>query len=297
MDPRSKLLDVVRRELNAADARIEWGGTPPSVPHQVSATLPDGWRVVVTFAEPPSDRAGVQSKLNALVGPFLEVAVSLVVPVVANPALPNAKQDELDEALDELAERTGARAAVVIDERSPMVWGCSGARASGWDLDGMRRLRALAEEMQPSGVDAIRWVADGPPPEANWAAAGIDPTVAQRWGHRAGRIASMAPEWDHGQWTEAHQIALAMGAARAACTGGRAPERFVAHDDDWGVFTKGFAQIYLLALVYDGPFSELHAEGPLVRALPVIESLVLSLPPVEPPPKSAKVISLKRPSR
>lgn len=294
MDPRSKLLGVVRRELNADDARIEWGGAASSDPRQLSASLPDGWRVVVTFAAPPAEPAALQSKLEALVGPFLEVAVSLVVPVATPANAPNAKQDELDAALDELAERTGARAAVVIDERSPVVWGCSGARSNGWDLDGMIRLRRLAEEMQPSGVDAIRWVADGPPPEGTWAEAGIDATVAQRWAHRAGRIASMAPEWDRGRWTEAHQIALAMGAARGACRGGRAPERFVAHDDDWGVFTKGFAQIYLLALVYDGSFSELHAEGPLVRALPVIESLVLSLPPVEPPPKSAKVISLKR---
>lgn len=296
MDPRSRLLDVVRRELDANDARIEWGGTPPSADNQLSTGLPDGWRVVVTFGEPPADRAAAQDKLDALVGPFVEVAHSLVVPVTGNPSLPNAKQGELDDALDELAERTGARAAVVIDERSPVMWGCSGARSSGWDLDGMRRLRQLAEEMEPSGADPILWVAEGPPPEDRWTELGLDATVAQRWGHRAGRIASMSPEWDRGQWDEAYQIALAMGAARAACTGGRAPDRFVAQDEDWGVFSRGFAQIYLLALVYDGSFSELHAEGPLVRALPVIESLVLSLPPVEPPPKSAKVISLKRPS-
>ena len=60
------------------------------------------------------------------------------------------------------------------------------------------------------------------------------------------------------------------------------------------MLARGFAQVYLLVLIYDGTLNELQAEGAAVRALPAIERLVLSLPPVEPPPRGAKVIALRR---
>jgi len=47
-----------------------------------------------------------------------------------------------------------------------------------------------------------------------------------------------------------------------------------------------------VVLVFDHSFSELHAEGALVRALPRLERMVLSLPPIEPPPRGAKVVKL-----
>ncbi len=54
---------------------------------------------------------------------------------------------------------------------------------------------------------------------------------------------------------------------------GSAP--FVAHS---------FAGIYLLVLVYDGPFDELRAERTIVEALPRVERLVMALPPLDPSP-------------
>jgi hypothetical protein len=57
---------------------------------------------------------------------------------------------------------------------------------------------------------------------------------------------------------------------------------------------RAFAGIYRVILVYEGPFSELHAEGALVRALPVITRLVTALPPRDPVSGGAKVAVLRR---
>lgn len=291
MDELLRLLDIVRRELGADDAHLEVGGRDPQSDHTVWVALATHWRVVATFGRRPSDPRGLQERLELLVEPFQETLRRVRVPIGAGLT---AKQLELDEALDALAERAGARAALVFDERSPVLWGCSAPRASGWDLDAMERVRGLAADLQNAGLSPEDWLADGPPTATILREAGLDETVTQRWSHRIQRLAELAPDWERAEWREALQIATAVGAARAECRGGKAPERVAAHEDDWGVFAKGFAQIYLLALVYDGPYSELHAEGPLVRALPHIETLVLSLPPVEPPPRGAKVIALRR---
>ena len=45
---------------------------------------------------------------------------------------------------------------------------------------------------------------------------------------------------------------------------------------------RAFGGSYVLLVAYDAPFSEVAAEGTLIRALPVIERLVARLPPVEP---------------
>ncbi|HEY8430214.1 MAG TPA: hypothetical protein VIL20_17655, partial [Sandaracinaceae bacterium] len=278
--------------LDAADARAEIGGREPDDPRIVSAPLAAGIRICAVFDEPPADRAAKHERLASLIAPFEDVAARIEVPGSAGLGL--ARQNELDADLDALAERAGARAAVVFDERSPILWGSSVPRARGWDVDAMERAHALATEVAGAGIDPARWLAEGAPDEETLAELGVDATKAQRWSHRFHRIAELAPHWKAADWREALQVARAIVAARAECRGGHAPERFSAHDDDFGVFARGFAQIYLCALVYDGPFSELHAEGSLVRALPHIETLVLALPPVDPPPRAAaKVIPLR----
>lgn len=292
MDELRRLLDVVRRTLDADDARAEVGGRDPDDARVVWAPLAGGWRVCAIFREPPADPAEKRERLAALVAPFEEVAARAERPMGG---LGPAKQRELDEELDLVAERAGARAALVFDERSPVLWGSSVPRAPGWDVDTMERARALAAEVSGAGIDPAIWLAEGAPDEGQLEQLGIDATVAQRWSHRLHRLADLAPDWKVGDWREALQVARAVVAARAECRGGSAPERVSTDDDDYGVFARGFAQIYLCALVYDGPFSELHAEGALVRALPHIETLVLALPPVEPPPRTAaKVIPLRR---
>jgi hypothetical protein len=286
VDDLHRLLELVRRDLGADDVRAEVGGRDPESERVVWAALSPGWRVVATFDQPPANLDEKRERLQVLVEPFEHGTGKIEVP---SGGLGIAKQHALDEELDALAERTGARAAVVFDERSPVLWGSSGPRARAWDLDSMERVRSLATEMSGEGIDAARWLGDETPDLE-----GVDETLAQRWMHRIHRFKDIAPEWKRSEWHDALQVAIAVSIARAECRGGRAPDRVCAHEGDWGVFARGFAQIYLVALVYDGAFSELHAEGPLVRALPHIETLVLALPPVEPPPRAANVISLRR---
>lgn len=290
MDELLRLLALIERELDANDARAELGGRPPDDDRRVWAAMGDTWRVVVTFDEPPADREAKRARLEKMLAPFSNPDRLVETPSVH----PGRQSMELDEELDRLAERAGALAAVVFDERSPVVWGSSAPRADGWDVEAMELVRSLVEDATAAGLDPARWLAEEAPTAAELIEAGVDETQGRRWMHRFRRIADLAPAWERADWDIALQIAVAVGVARDECRGGRAPERVAEHGEGWGVFAKGFAQIYLLALVFDGGYSELHAEGPLVRALPHIETLVLALPPVEPPPRGAKVIAFRR---
>lgn len=291
MDELLRLLALVKRELDADDARAELGGRDPEGDNVIWAPMGDAWRVVAVFDGPPAERAAKEARLRALLSPFSTHERLSEPPPSAHG---ERHRLELDEELDRLAERTGARAALVVDERSPVVWGSSAPRAEGWDLETMEYAVQLAEEAEPFGIEAARWLAEGAPTAEELREAGVDETLGQRWSHRFRRVSAIAPEWSVAEWHDALQIAIAIGEARKECRGGKAPDRVAAHGDSWGVFGKGFAQIYLLALVFDGAYSELHAEGPLVRALPHIETLVLALPPVDPPPRRAKVIAFRR---
>ena len=291
MNELLRLIHLAQRELDADDAHARLGGRDPSGEKVIWAMMGESWRIVVTYDSPPEDREKKQKRLEALLAPFAAGDR------VSEPPISPSERHQLDleEELDRIAERTGARAAVVIDERSPVVWGTSSRRADGWDVETMEHAARLAAGAREVGLSPERWLAEGDPSASELREAGVDETLAQRWSHRFHRVRAIAPDWTVAEWRDALQIARGVTDARERCSGGRAPERVAAADESFGVFGRGFAQFYLLLLIFDGPYSELHAEGPLVRALPHIESLVLALPPVEPPPRHAKVIAIRRP--
>jgi hypothetical protein len=69
-------------------------------------------------------------------------------------------------------------------------------------------------------------------------------------------------------------------------------------DEHYGVVARSFAAIYVLILVFDKAFDMLRAERALRDGLPLIERLVLALPPLDPEPAPrAGVIALRRPRR
>jgi hypothetical protein len=57
-------------------------------------------------------------------------------------------------------------------------------------------------------------------------------------------------------------------------------------------FARPFAGVYVIALVFDGVVSEVVAVGALVHAMPMIERLVMALPPVDPIPPGGKLMRL-----
>ena len=295
MDELRRLLEIVKRALEADDTRIELGGREPRNERTIALPIGSEWRIVALFESPPPDREGKLAKLQALIAPFESLVEDAAPRIPVAGGLAIVRQRELDAQLDALAERAGARAALVFDDRSPVLWGSSVPRPLDWDLDGIERARTLTNDIRAVGLDPADWLAGSAPSLEELEEARVDETVAERWSHRIGRLAATSPGWSAPEWREALQIGTAIHSVRAECRAGRVPDRIAWSDDHLGVFARGFAHIYLLTLVYDGGYSELHAEGSVVRALPYLEALVLALPPVEPPPKGAKVIAMRRP--
>jgi hypothetical protein len=63
----------------------------------------------------------------------------------------------------------------------------------------------------------------------------------------------------------------------------------------FGYVARSFAGIYVLVLVFEGPFDELGVRRATQAALPAIERLVLSLPPRDPSTQGAKVaVAIRR---
>jgi hypothetical protein len=63
-------------------------------------------------------------------------------------------------------------------------------------------------------------------------------------------------------------------------------------EGDLECFARPFAGLYVLSLVCQGAISEPVAVGALLHALPLIERLVLALPPVDPSPGGAKIMRM-----
>lgn len=79
-----------------------------------------------------------------------------------------------------------------------------------------------------------------------------------------------------------HHARVARATERLRAPALEGQRRHLVNDEGFGLLARGFANLYWLALVFAAPFSELRADGALVHALPAIERLVLSLPPIDP---------------
>jgi hypothetical protein len=89
---------------------------------------------------------------------------------------------------------------------------------------------------------------------------------------------------------------LAVARARNGARPVHESTRVTHHETQFGFFVRGFANIYLLVVVFEGAFSELSVESAVVHALPGIEHLLLAMPPLDPGPsaKGGRVIRLRR---
>jgi len=115
---------------------------------------------------------------------------------------------------------------------------------------------------------------------------------------RANREALAATVRD--RWTrhfavrKAIQVTRAMPEVATLYRGGHLNRSVI--EPDFALIARSFAAIYVLVVVFGGPFDELRAKHAVMHALPAIESLVLALPPRDPPPSIAGARAMRRPA-
>lgn len=272
MENVQRFLSLVRRELAAADTRLELGGRPPEDRLTVWIELEAGFRLVAIFDEPCKDAQAVRGRMASLANTFdqtlTEVAKRAPVPRVAANAVVALK---LQETLDALCERTSAAAAIVIDDHSPAVWGCSAGASWLTEVGSATALGQALGQSVADGLDLGDWLEHGTGAEQ----------LPRLYADALNQLrTTIAPG----------QVALLLGLAHAR-------HRHFSHDavhtPPLAVLARPLLGIYRLVLSFEGEFSELHASSTTTRALPIIERLVRELPPLEPTPKGGRVVPLR----
>ena len=285
----SRFLELCAREMDASDVRAEARGTVQPSANVIVVPLGERSEVVVTFDDTPADIDARQRRLEMLATAFSAAIEG------AGPERPKrVKRRSLRRELEALAIRADAIDAVVIDAHSPIVWGAvAGPVASPVTnvIPLNAESRARIERIQESHRDLIAVVDDDDDDDSDDASelhrpAGSDDRTS----------ATPAPGTPSPLTTRAVAEVRALPATAQLHRGGH-----LAHnkrDDHYGVVARSFAAIYVLILVFDKAFDMLRAERALREGLPIIERLVLALPPFDPEPAPrAGVIALRRPRR
>lgn len=282
------LLRVLRRDLSAEDARIfaPDEALPPPSENDLRAPLSGGRVLVVTFADRPPDMDERRRRVELWVESFhamLEGAGE-VAPIQRPPP-----ERSLHEELRALAERAGAQDAIVIDARSPVVWGAALASQEGDEKAGAPRpIQLLREVPAPGGEgDRLRLVKS---PRKAASSRATPPTLSIVRGGGGG----VECEAQGSASDKALRVVRALPELPTLHRGGQL--HHMVTDPELGLIARSFAAIYVLLLVFPGPFDELRAKRALLQALPIIERLVLALPPRDPAPQMGGVVAL-RPGR
>lgn len=279
--PLQEFLTIVRRDLGTDDARIQRvddAKVATDSPGVYVRDLPSDHRLVIRFSPIPDDVEARLRRLDMLLSSF-EVMLSeklgspnAAAHVQASRAVP---AESLHEELAALAMRSGAIDALVIDAHSPVVWGAAveepskegdseqdkvperGASVLSLELERARRKSAhLADRKSAPG-----WVEPPIPADAM-----PHTPVRESLSARALERVRGLPE----------MMTLPKGGHL----------RTSVNEADFGYVAHSFAGIYVLILVFREAESidELRVKRAIVHALPVIERLVLALPPLDPVP-------------
>jgi hypothetical protein len=73
--------------------------------------------------------------------------------------------------------------------------------------------------------------------------------------------------------------------------------RHAEQGEGFGYLARSFSAIYVVVLVFDGPFDEFLVKRALTHAMPTIERLVEALPPLDPPPRMGSAAAVRPPKR
>ncbi|HNS99995.1 MAG TPA: hypothetical protein PKL73_23755, partial [Polyangiaceae bacterium] len=292
-----RLLEIARRELGADDACVEIGGLDPEDPRFVWVKLSAHRRVVLRFSEPPAARDKVLERLRLLV----EAYSGTIVATTGTPTGPavGLTQALLNEQLAMLAERLEAVNVSVFDDVSPVVWGSSDPFQRGErGMDDALRIEKVWEACSRVGVDLLALlVKERAEVEQTLVDSRLPKSLSHATMREWTRLRAERPTLGVEEWRALLLSVRAWARIRqnSKLKLVRPRARIVVRQEGIGFLAKPFAATYWIVAVFDGDFSELHAEGMVVRAIPRIERLVMALPPLVPPPARGRVLRLRRP--
>jgi hypothetical protein len=291
-----KLLELACLKLSARDARIELGGEDPTDERLVFCGLDEVRRLVVVFDEPPSDRSAAAEKLSVLAESFQETLAAYAEPQPLRS--PMALQRELDLTLAQLAERTGAETIWIIDVQSPVLWGSSEAHPKDLDLD---VLLLTADADRDLAKTQVTWAellaAPASAASERLREAGLTGKAMRAVQDELEILRQLSEQGGLAAAARRLRTARALAEIKKRTANDHTLLRCELRGPDIQCFAHSLAGQYQLILVFDETYSPLHAEGNVQRAMPHIERLLLSLPPIDPETqgaRGAKVIRLPR---
>jgi hypothetical protein len=296
----ARLAAILKRELDAEDAFITENTDLPASDTSITWPLSNDRILVVTFATPPSDVPDKHARLAALSESFADLFTE------AWREIPKARPEPaitLKSELDALAGRAHADIAFVIDAKSPIVWGASEAATNADDqpIDS-----AIFDAFAHANELGISWrqLLARPPISRNDKKDSKLAADAPRLLHLVPPVDELAglsaPEKDvlHSRLMLGRNAITRLRANPILPQLHRGDHLHEAvREDSFGYIARSFATIYVLVLVFPGPFDELGAERAMSRALPTIEKLVVSLPPDDTPNTRQGAVVALRPRR
>ena len=194
-----------------------------------------------------------------------------------------------------MALRAGAIRAVVIDDRSPVVWGTSEPRRGSEDVELALQMAHALGEAEAAGLELCDLLdAEGEELQGLLQARALPTGAASSLLRAVNMIREGSRRHGVQAWQQHLLTARAIAHVRAAGSRPTGSARLAVQEERFAVLARGFAATYWLLLVFDGPVSELHAEAAMIHAMPTVERLVLALPPVDPPPQAGRVVAFRR---
>lgn len=266
-----RLLELVRRELGADDAHLQLGGRAPDDPRVLLHDLRPGCRLIIRFDEAPADPAETRRHLVELAAAFSGTVTTAIERLDATLARAPTG-DALTDVLADLRDATAAAVALVVDRQSPVIWGCSDPDLELRDRPWAGRLALALARAREGGDDPVAAAGDDAPRDTAL--------------HALHRVEQRRPG-------AARALAATVMGLDALDPSGE-PRLQQPEGPTPGLATKTFGGLYEVVLVFTAPYSPLRVEGVMRRALPVVERLVLELPPLDPKPKGGRVVPLRR---
>lgn len=299
--PPERLTRILERELDARNVYVVSDDEPAEMAPHIAWDLGHARTLVVIFSRHPTDLQEKHDRLAALSESFADLFAD------AARALPRTRPEpksSLQTELNALAGRARASTVVIIDAKSPIIWGASEAPSNTDDTPvdpPIHDAFVRAKEIGISWHDVLARPPGAPVPERR-------PSKAAPETARILRLVPPIDEWAGLTPSDRDILAPRTELARHAITrvrshavlpqlhrGEHLHEAVV--EDSFAYIARSFATIYVLILVFPGPFDELGAERAVNRSLPIIERLVVSLPPDDTPETRTGAVVALRPRR